>query len=92
MVSRCASARCTAWRSRAEVERSRYDIYYYIMAAPADEETDRWLRRASERTRAIGLRFKDQRVLGETPSGPYFAFEGQVKYSHLGRTGKGIGV
>lgn len=86
MVSRCALVRCAAWRSRAEVERSRYDIYYYIMVASADEETDRWLWRVSERANKYnGLRFKDQRaILGETPSDLYFAFEGQVKYSRPG--------
>jgi hypothetical protein len=56
------------------------------MAAPADEETDRWLWRASE---SDGLRFKDQCFLGETPNGPYLAFEGQVKYSRLWGRGRG---
>jgi len=52
------------------------------MAAPADEETDRWLWWASERgNESDGLEFKDQRVLGESP---YFVFEGQVKYNHPG--------
>jgi len=60
-------SRCAVWRSRAKAERSRYDIYYYIMAAPADEETDRWLWRVSERgSENDGLRFKNQRVLDET--------------------------
>lgn len=65
-------------------ERSRYDIYYYIMAGPYRRRNGP-LAAASERaSESDGSRFKDQRVLGETPNGPYLAFEGQVKYNRPG--------
>lgn len=57
MVSLCALSLGLAVLAPERREKSRYDIYCYIIAASADEETYRWLAwRASENTTGEDLK------------------------------------